>query len=73
MSCNHVYGPWTRWVYYGMQLDVRERYCRACPHTDHEQRAHVHDYRPPQPDVHAPVGSGLMIKACRGCSDTVRV
>ena len=69
-QCNdvHSYGPWTPWAYYGMQLEVREHYCKGCPHTEAEYRDHAHDYRS-HLDPHAPVGSGLTVDVCATCHE----
>jgi len=68
----HDWGDWSRWIFYGSGLDIRERYCRyePCPEgTDHQTRIHRHDYQPPVPDPFAPIGSGLTLTVCAACHD----
>jgi hypothetical protein len=67
----HDWGDWTRWIFYGSGLDIREKFCRddPCTGNDYETRKHQHDYQAGVPDPFAPVGSGLTLKICSACHD----
>jgi hypothetical protein len=68
---NHSWGDWTNWTPYIARLDIRERYCGTCPATDEETRPHVHQTQE-YGDPYAPVGSGMTMKVCTICQETVR-
>lgn len=68
----HSYGTWTDWIFYGSGQDIRERFCKECPHGDDQTRPHSHSYGPPFEDPYAPIGSGLQIRVCAACDDVAR-
>lgn len=65
------WGNWTRWIFYGSGLDIRERFCRGedCNKNDYETRKHQHSYQAGVPDPFAPIGSGMTLHICSACHD----
>lgn len=63
---------WGAWNYAGYSTEMRTCTCGTC--TGAEYRQHHHNWVK-QPDVFAPMGSGLTVKVCSGatgCGDTQR-